>query len=151
MTNLQGALGSAKTVRAPSIIQERLRLAQRYDEAFAKLVWLRTPVHRSGYDHCFQSYSCLFQPDMINPDSISRINESRNAWMDKLQKVGISTRPATHAVHMLTFYREKYNLSPQDFPSAYAANDSSSSLPLFNGMTVEEQNYVIEQVVASTV
>jgi perosamine synthetase len=147
MTNLQAELGSAQTVKAPNIIQERRRLAQRYDEAFAKLAWLRTPVHRSGYYHCFQSYSCLFQPEIINPDSISRINESRNAWMDKLQKVGLSTRPATHPVHMLTFYREKYNLSPQDFLNAYATNDYRISLPLFNGMTVEEQNYVIESTV----
>jgi dTDP-4-amino-4,6-dideoxygalactose transaminase len=71
--------------------------------------------------------------------------------MDKLQKVGISTRPATHAVHMLSFYKEKYKLNPQDFPNAYAANDCSISLPLFHGMTAEEQNYVIEQVLESAI
>ena len=66
--------------------------------------------------------------------------------MDRLQQLGISTRPATHAVHMLTYYREKYKLNPQDFPNAHAANDCSISLPLFHGMTGEEQDYVIEQV-----
>jgi dTDP-4-amino-4,6-dideoxygalactose transaminase len=87
----------------------------------------------------------------VKPDAVSRINERRNAWMDKLQKAGISTRPATHAVHMLTFYREKYKLNPQDFPNAYAANDCSISLPLFHGMTAEEQDYVIERVLESAV
>jgi perosamine synthetase len=71
--------------------------------------------------------------------------------MDKLQKAGISTRPATHAVHMLKFYREKYELNPQDFPNAYAANDCSISLPLFHGMSTEEQDYVIEQVLEGIV
>lgn len=151
MTDLQAALGSAQMDRAPDIIQERQRLAQRYDQAFARLPWLRTPVHCTGYDHGYQSYPCLFQPESVKPDALSRIKERRNAWMDKLQKVGISTRPATHAVHMLTFYREKYKLNPQDFPNAYAANDCSISLPLFHGMTVEEQDYVIEQVLASVV
>lgn len=66
--------------------------------------------------------------------------------MDQLQQVGISTRPATHAVHMLSFYREKYGLKPEDFPNAYAANDCSISLPLFHGMTEAEQGFVIEQV-----
>lgn len=151
MTDLQAALGSAQMNRAAAIIEERQRLAQRYDEAFAKLLWLRTPVHRTGYEHGYQSYPCLFQPESVISSALSRINERRNAWMDKLQKLGISTRPATHAVHMLSFYQEKYKLSPQDFPNAHAANDCSISLPLFHGMTVEEQNYVIEQVLESSI
>lgn len=151
MTDLQAALGSAQMDRAAEIIQERQRLATRYDEAFSNLLWLRSPVQRAGYDHGYQSYPCLFQPETITPQSIPRINERRNAWMDKLQKVGISTRPATHAVHMLSFYKEKYKLNPQDFPNAYAANDCSISLPLFHGMTAEEQNYVIEQVLESAI
>ena len=76
------------------------------------------------------------------------INEARNAWMDQLQQAGISTRPATHAVHMLSFYQQKYGLKPEDFPNAFAANDCSISLPLFHGMTVEEQYFVIDQVCA---
>ena len=151
MTDLQAALGSAQMDRAADIIHERQQLAQRYDKAFINLSWLRTPVHYAGYEHGYQSYPCLFQPESVTPDGVSRINERRNAWMDKLQKLGISTRPATHAVHMLTFYREKYKLNPQDFPNAYAANDCSISLPLFHGMTSEEQDYVIEQVVESVI
>lgn len=151
MTDLQAALGSAQMDRANDIVQERQRLAHRYDEAFAKLSWLRTPVHQIGHEHGYQSYPCLFQHETVKPDAVSRINERRNAWMDKLQKLGISTRPATHAVHMLTFYREKYRIKPQDFLNAYAANDCSISLPLFHGMTVEEQDYVIEQVLESAI
>lgn len=151
MTDLQAALGSAQMDRAHDIIAERRRLARRYDEAFAKLAWLRTPVHRAGYQHGYQSYPCLFQPEKVKSDTLFRINECRNAWMDKLQKVGISTRPATHAVHMLTFYRDKYKLNPQDFPNAYAANDCSISLPLFHGMTDLEQDYVIEHVVETAI
>jgi perosamine synthetase len=146
MTDLQAALGSAQMDRASDIILERRRLAKRYDEAFVNVEWLRTPVHRTGYEHGYQSYPCLFQPESVKPDAVSRINERRNAWMDNLQKIGISTRPATHAVHMLTFYRKKYKLNPQDFPNAYAANDCSISLPLFHGMKAEEQEYVIAQV-----
>ncbi len=151
MTDLQAALGSAQMNRATEIISERQRLAKRYDEAFSKLLWLRIPIHRAGYEHGYQSYPCLFQPESVKPDAVSRINERRNEWMDKLQKAGISTRPATHAVHMLTFYRDKYKLNPQDFPNAYAANDCSISLPLFHGMTAEEQDYVIEQVLESAI
>ena len=151
MTDLQAALGAAQMDRASDIVLERQRLARRYNEAFANLAWLRAPVQRAGYEHGHQSYPCLFQPESVKPDAVPRINERRNAWMDKLQKLGVSTRPATHAVHMLTFYRDKYKVKPQDFPNAYVANDCSISLPLFHGMTVEEQDYVIEQVLESAI
>jgi dTDP-4-amino-4,6-dideoxygalactose transaminase len=147
MTDLQAVLGSAQMERAQAIVTERQRLAAIYDRAFKGLNWLQTPAKLDGYEHGYQSYPCLFQPESINADSIPRVNGMRNAWMDKLQKRGISTRPATHAVHMLTFYREKYGLIPEDFMSAYAANHCSISLPLFHGMTDDEQSYVIDVVV----
>jgi perosamine synthetase len=146
MTDLQAALGAAQMDRATDIIAERQRLAHVYDSAFANLSWLKTPAHVVGFEHGYQSYPCLFRPQPITPESVPRINKARNDWMDRLQQMGISTRPATHAVHMLTFYREKYGLQPTDFPNAYAANDCSISLPLFHGMTAAEQSFVIEQV-----
>lgn len=146
MTDLQAALGAAQMGRAKEIIVERQRLAEIYDKAFSGLGWLKTPAHIDGCEHGYQSYPCIYQPETISPASIPRINQMRNAWMDRLQQVGVSTRPATHAVHMLTFYREKYNLRPEDFPNAYAANDCSISLPLFHGMTEAEQAFVIKQV-----
>lgn len=146
MTDIQGALGSAQMDRAAEIVAERQRIADRFDAAFAELAWLRTPARPEGYTHGFQSYPCFFQPEAVTPDSVERVHELRNQWMDSLQQRGISTRPATHAVHMLSFYREKYGLAPEDFPGAYAANHCSISLPLFHGMTEEEQGYVVAVV-----
>jgi len=149
MTDIQAALGSAQMDRAAAIVAERQRLAGVYDAAFAGLAWLRTPAHVDGMEHGYQSYPCMFQPEQVTTDSIQRVNVLRNEWMDKLQQAGISTRPATHAVHMLQFYHEKYGLQPSDFPNAWAANDCSISLPLFHGMSETEQQYVIGQVLAA--
>jgi dTDP-4-amino-4,6-dideoxygalactose transaminase len=146
MTDLQGALGSAQMDRAKEIVFERQALAQRYDEAFAELDWLRTPFKHSNYEHGYQSYPCLFMPRKVSPSSIEEISTKRNGWMDELQKKGISTRPATHAVHMLSFYREKYNIPANAFPNAHAADQCSISLPLFHGMLEHEQMQVIELV-----
>jgi dTDP-4-amino-4,6-dideoxygalactose transaminase len=151
MTDLQAALGAAQMDRATDIIVERQRLARRYDEAFASLPWFKPPAQVNGLEHGYQSYPCLFNPEPITQQSIPRINEARNAWMDRLQKAGISTRPATHAVHMLAFYKQKYGLNAADFPNAWAANDCSISLPLFHGMADEEQAYVIEHVIGNQV
>ena len=149
MTDLQAALGSAQMDRATDIVRERQRLAKIYDDAFESLSWLKTPTKESQYEHGYQSYPCLFEPEALNLDSNAWVHEQRNQWMDKLQQMGISTRPATHAVHMLSFYREKYDLQPQDYPNALIANDCSISLPLFHGMTEEEQQFVIRQVLES--
>jgi len=146
MTDIQAALGSSQMDRADEIVAERQRLASRYDEAFASLPWLKTPASLEGRENGYQSYPCMFMPESVTVSSIPRINKLRNDWMDRLQQAGISTRPATHAVHMLTYYREKYGLAHTDFPNAWAANDCSISLPLFYGMTDEEQAYVIDNV-----
>jgi perosamine synthetase len=146
MTDFQAALGAAQMLRADAIVAERRERAARFNAAFVELDWLRTPVAPDGYGHGYQSYPCLFQPEAVTPGSVERVNEQRNAWMDALLKHGISTRPATHAVHMLTFYRDKYGLRPEDFPNAYAANHCSISLPLFHGMSDAEQDYVAEVV-----
>ena len=157
MTDLQAALGSAQMDRAAAIITERQRLAARYDQASSDLDWLQTPTKRQGDTHGYQSYPCLFQPERAkaaaqsaNTAEIKSINAARNSWMEQLQQQGISTRPATHAVHMLAYYRQKYQMEPESFPNAFVANDCSISLPLFHGMTDAEQDFVIDRILEYT-
>lgn len=149
MTDIQGALGSAQMDRAAEIVAERQRLARIYDQAFADLDWLRTPACPEGYQHGYQSYPCMFRPDDLSLSNVKAVNIARNVWMEALQQVGISTRPATHAVHMLSYYKNKYDIRPTDFPNAYISNDCSISLPLFHGMSEAEQGYVIDSVIKS--
>lgn len=153
MTDIQAALGQAQMVRAAEIVSERRSLAHNYDLAFADLEWLQTPPIIEGYGHSYQSYACLFIPEEAHHAALTRdtraiqqINKKRNSWMEKLHRAGVSTRPATHAIHMLDYYRSKYSLTPDCFPSAYVANECSISLPLFQGMEKFEQEHVIDMV-----
>ena len=59
-------------------------------------------------------------------------------------------RDSTHAVHLLTYFQQKYQLKPTDFPNAFVANDCSISLPLFHGMTEAEQDFVISRILEYT-
>ena len=156
MTDLQGALGSTQMNRADDILRERRMLAARYDEAFSDLDWLETPHSQDGFGHSYQSYACLYQPERVhsaletqNKSEILDINAQRNEWMVSLQESGISSRPATHAVHMLGYYTTKYKTKPEDFFRAFAADQCSVSLPLFHGMTQAEQDHVIASVRAA--
>ena len=150
MTDMQGALGNMQMNRAAAIVEERRQIASEFQEAFLDLHWLRTPRVADGYGHGYQSYPCLFWPEAAaDPAQVDTVNALRNSWMETLQGAGVSTRPATHAVHMLSFYAKKYDLRPEDFPNARAANDCSISLPLFHGMTEAERAHVIDTVRAA--
>ena len=153
MTDIQGALGFAQMKRSKNIIEERIKLAERYNNAFKNLEWLQVPKTENNFIHSYQSYPFLYNAVKVREqlkkcryEFIEKTKLSRNNLMDKLQKQGISTRPATHAIHMLNFYKEKYQILPEELPNAFAANNCSISLPLFNGMKIEEQDYVIENI-----
>ena len=153
MTDIQAALGASQMNRAANIISERQSIAAEYDKEFSALEWLSTPANIKNYEHGYQSYPCLFRPEEVKKavkladvQQISDIKSARNDWMNQLLASGISTRPATHAVHMLSFYEKKYHLKPEDYPNAWAANDCSISLPLFHGITENEMAHVIQSV-----
>ncbi len=146
LTDIQASIGLTQMERARSIIDERIDLANIYSDTLNDLNFFQLPLKTNGYEHGYQSYPCLFDKKNINLSSINDINKNRNIFMDKLQKEGVSTRPATHAVHMLKYYKDKYNISPVDFPNAYIANDCSISFPLFNGLTKKEQDHVLNTI-----
>lgn len=135
MTDLQAAVGIVQLKKLDLFIDEREKWAKFYDEALKDIGWLRTPVVGSEYKHGWQSY-------VIYIDE-SKAPISRNDMMEKLQQMGVSTRPGTHAPHMLNYYAEKYNIKPDDFPGAKDCNNYSMSIPLFNKMTKEDYDYVV--------
>jgi len=61
-----------------------------------------------------------------------------------LQGRDIQTRPGTHAVHRLGYYRAKYALRPEQFPAAAMCEDTSITLPIFPGMSDADQDRVVE-------
>lgn len=138
MTDLQGALGVVQLRKLEAFINERNEWAQRYHAAFANTPWLRLPVYDSRFYHGWQSY-VLFVKEEQSP-------MKRNDLMEYLQQKGISTRPGTHAVHMLGYYKNTYGLKPEDFPGAFAANEFSMAIPLHNRMTAEDYAYVIDTI-----
>jgi perosamine synthetase len=143
MTDLQGALGVAQMGRLGEIRQARAARARRYDEALSRLPWLRAPVVPEATSHGLQAYVTLFQPEPPTLANVAELHAQRNRLMDRLEAVGVATRPGTHAVHMLGFYRNRYHLKPEDHPGAFMADQLTITLPLYPQMTDAEQDHVI--------
>lgn len=136
MTDLQGALGVVQLKKLMNFIDERQQWANFYHNELASIEWLRTPIYDGRFKHGWQSYVTFVDE--------SRSPYTRNEIMEKLQERGISTRPGTHAVHMLNFYKNHFGLKPEDFKGAQAANDYSMAIPLHNKMVADDYKYVIE-------
>ena len=101
----------------------------------AGIPWIYLPNFTEDYKHGWQSFVLLIDEEMAP--------YSRNKIMERLQEAGISTRPGTHAVHMLGYYADLYSISPNDFPRAQIANDKSISIPLHNQMIKEDFEYIV--------
>lgn len=146
MTDLQGAVGVAQMGKLQHILERRIALARRYDQALQSIEWLETPYTPEGYVHGYQSYVCLFQPEEPKMGNVEELHERRNVLMERLEDKGIATRQGTQAVHVLGYYRQKYRLQPADFPNAYLADRLSLTLPLYPQMTEAEQTLVVAEL-----
>tara|TARA_B100000575_G_scaffold285983_1_gene282050 strand:+ start:4463 stop:5647 length:1185 start_codon:yes stop_codon:yes gene_type:complete len=154
MTDIQASLGISQMNRANKILRERHDIAHIYDEAFNSNDEIGNPVvSEENFVHGYQSYACIFKPKDVyeallsnDYDSLINISEKRNKFMDDLADAGIGTRPPTHAIHTLSYYKDKYKISPHDYPSAWAANICGFSIPIFPGLSEDDQDYVINTI-----
>jgi perosamine synthetase len=135
MTDIQGAIGVVQLKKLDLFIDERQKWADYYEEQLKDIPWLSTPKTPEGYKHGWQSYVTFVDE--------AKAPMKRNDIMEVLQQQGISTRPGTHAVHMLDVYAKMYNINPQDFPNAYKADQFSMSIPMHNKMVKEDFDYII--------
>ena len=133
LSDIQAAIGVIQMDRLDGLIADRQALARRYDELLEAMAWIERPVVPDGYEHTYQSYVVRVTEGAPRP---------RNEIMLGLDRQGIQTRPGTVAVHTTGFYRDKYKLRPEDYPAAVMAQERTLTLPLFPGMSGQDQERV---------
>ncbi|HIA06956.1 MAG TPA: DegT/DnrJ/EryC1/StrS family aminotransferase [Flavobacteriales bacterium] len=138
MTDLQGAVGVVQMGKLDKLIDERHEAAVAYNEALSEIDWIQTPELNDDYRHGWQSYVLLIDE--------AKAPMGRNEMMEKLQEQGVSTRPGTHAVHMLGLYAGKYGYKPDDLPNSKTANNCTMAIPLHNNMSKEDYEYVVDMI-----
>lgn len=138
MTDLQGAVGLVQLGKLDRFIAERQRWAEYYCDRLAGLPWLRMPAVSIGGEHALQAFVTYVDPELAPL--------LRNDIMQKLQDAGISTRPGTHAVHMLNYYRDRFGLVPEDYPGARDCDAHTMAIPLHNRMSEEDYDYVVGRI-----
>jgi perosamine synthetase len=143
MTDLQGAVGLVQLSKLDRFIEERERWARWYVQELEGIPWLRLPVlpaAAKGGQHAWQAFVTYVDPE--------RAPMPRNQIMERLQAEGISTRPGTHAIHLLGYYRQRLGCRPDDLPGARDCDAHTMAIPLHNRMSADDYAYVVERLKA---
>ena len=130
MAEIPAALGIVQLKKAEEMLLKRKSIAEKYNEAFNKFDFLKTPVNRP--DNTWHLY--------IMRIVIENLTINRDTFIEKLTNAGIGVSVHFIPLHMMPYYQSK-RLS---FPVAEKLFYSSISLPIFPSMTNEQIEYVIE-------
>ena len=138
MMDLQAAIGLHQLAALEENLRRREAIWTRYDEGFADLPVERPAPIEAGSRHARHVYTILVDP--------ARCGMDRSALAAALADRGIATSRHFKALHLMTFYAERYRLRRGQFPNAERISDQTVSLPLFPTMTGDEVDAVIDHV-----
>ena len=133
MTDFQAALGVSQLSRANTGLSRRQEIANRYDEAFQDIQGIKIPYRAGNVYHAFHLYVIQV--------------EDRLGLYNYLRANKILAQVHYVPVHLQPYYRELGNKSG-DCPVAEEYYKHCLSLPMFPTLTDEEQQYVIDSVLA---
>lgn len=136
MTDFQRAVGTVQLAKLDHSINERNERATYYSNALADITWLKVSKVPAGWRHAWQAY--------VTHVGHNKAPMPRNQMMEILQSKGVSTRPGTHAVHNLGFYKKTFGFKAEDYKNAWLCDQQTLAILLFNKMTKDEFDYVIK-------
>ena len=131
LNELNAAYAIAQLKKNDSFIKRRLEIAAIYDEELKDCPHVSTPVKKS--DHIYNEY-------------IIKIDKNRDGFAKELSKNGIFTSLHFIPLHLLSYYKQKYNLRVNDFPNALTNYQQILSIPIYTGLTNKEVYYICEQI-----
>jgi dTDP-4-amino-4,6-dideoxygalactose transaminase len=140
MTDVQAAIGVEQMKKLPYMLEERRRIAHRYNDLLSDLEkeeYLLLPPQREGFIHSYQSYVILLR---------DKVKIERDKLSNELQKRGIATRKGTYHVPGIKCYRESVSLKKGNLSNSKKADERSLAIPLYVGMEEADVDYVIENL-----
>jgi dTDP-4-amino-4,6-dideoxygalactose transaminase len=138
MSDINAAIGLAQLERADEFRNERQRCAEFYYENLSDIEVLDLPVCKCALeDHAWHLFWIV-----LNDKSPVR----RNVFIEKMDEAGIGTSVHYKPLHRMTYYRERYDLKPEDFPNAERHWKGVVSLPIYPTLSDEELDYVCRTI-----
>lgn len=136
LTDLQAALGLAQLQKCESMRARRAALAARYTSALSSLDAFIVPAVPSCVEHAWHLYVLQVNEKVLNI--------GRDRVVEELKFRGIGTSVHFIPLHLHSLYQRQCGYRPGQFPNAEKQFSSALSLPLFPGLTFDEQDRVIQ-------
>lgn len=137
MTELQAALGMSQLTRLDRFVARRHELAKRYDELLTDLPVTTPWQHPDSYSG-LHLYVIRLQ--------LSRITTSHREVFESLRQQNIGVNLHYIPIHTQPFY-QKMGFKIGDFPQAECYYTEAISLPMYQGLTDQQQSEVIRALV----
>ena len=138
MPEVMGSIGLCQLARLEGAVATRRQIAGKYTAAFAANPRIITPKERHPEDHNYQLYTIRIPDDGNGPN--------RDQLKARLAEVGVSSRVYYPSLHNQGIFSDLDTGTDADYPNAVEYRNTALSLPLFPGLSLEEQEYVIESV-----
>lgn len=134
ITDIQCALGVSQMDKLDGFVAKRRTLVERYNKAFENISEIVTPKQVDGCNNSYHLY-------------VIQVNNRLDVF-NKLRAAGIGVN-----VHYIPVYKHPY-YQKNGYDKVYCPNaedyyEHCISLPLYPKLTIEEQDYVIENVIKS--
>ena len=138
MMDLQAALGLAQLARLAEMQAHRARLWDRYESGLRALPLGRPAPMPEGWTHARHLYTVTVEPD--------RCGWTRDALQAALGREGIGTSVHFRALHLHSYYAQRFSLARGMFPNAEHHSDHALSLPFWSGMPLADADRVVETI-----
>ena len=138
MPDVNAAIGLGQLEQAEIFRKERQKVAEFYYKNLNDLKMIDLPVTKvPNEDHSWHLF-----PIVLNENC----KVSRNKFIELMSEYGIGTSVHYKPIHRMTYYSERYNLNPNDYPNTEKTWKGNVSLPIFPFMKQDELEYISETI-----
>ncbi len=136
LTDIASAIGLAQLDRLDGMLADRARVAALYREALARIEGLGLPCPDSGGNVRGWFVFVVQVPHGVDRDETVRALGAR----------GIQSKPYLPAIHLMSFYRERFGHREGEFPVCEDVAARSLALPFFPAMNEGQVTRVAESL-----
>jgi perosamine synthetase len=134
LSDVACAIGLAQLERLDSMLADRAAVAERYREVLAEIEGLELPCPDRDGDRRGWFVFVVQLPRGVD----------RDQTVKALGERGVQSKPYLPAIHLMTFYRERFGHRPGEFPVCEDVAERSIALPFFPAMTEGQVARVVE-------
>jgi dTDP-4-amino-4,6-dideoxygalactose transaminase len=142
LPDILAAIGRVQLSRARDLLGKRRAIGARYDGAFGGEPALALPP--TGPGDARHLYPLGFNPEGAAGSPAAAL--TREKFIEKLQDAGIGVSVHFIPLHIMPYYKKRYDLEEADFPESLRRFRMTISLPIWPGMEERQVETVIAAV-----